>query len=104
MLTGHYDVLVVLNHVLDNSLGVLNNIYIPPQNPSVFRLQCGGQQEVTCLAHSHSPRTLELKGMPDLDILALPDPKIFSNHRNTVERTPELGIGLVLDTIHLESQ
>jgi len=103
-LTRHEYILVMLYEVFDDALGVLDDINISPVDPRVLRLQRGAEQEVPGLAHSLPPGALEFERVPHSNILTLEHTVVLLHDSDTVERTAQLRVGLVLDTVQLGSE
>lgn len=94
----------MLDEILNDGLGILDNVDITPVDPRVLGLQGSTEKVVTGLSHCHSTGTLELKRVTGLNILTLSDTKILPDNGHGVERPTELGVGLVLYTVNLKSQ
>lgn len=98
-LTGNENVPIVGNKVLENLLGAVHDIYIPPVHPRMLRLERRGQEVVAGLAHGLAPGSLGLEGMTLLDTLAQLESKVLLDNHGA----PEL-VGALLETVELGRQ
>lgn len=73
------------DEILNNPLGRILNIHIPPVNPTMLRAHGRTQQIVPRAAHRLPPRPLRRKPMPVLHILSQRDAEIFLDDLRAAE-------------------
>ena len=75
----------MLHEVLQDSLGALNDVDISPVHPRVLGFEGSGKQVISSAPHSFPTRTLSLKRMPLLNVLAQHEVKILLDDGGAIE-------------------
>lgn len=83
--TGHQDIPVVGNKVLKDHARTVHNVDVPPVHPGMLGLHSRRKEVVPCPSQELTARSLGLKAVAGLDILAELEVEILLDHHGTAE-------------------